>query len=1195
MLSESQWDRYSALLQRLKGLPAGQRENVLRAMRAQPEEDPSVLHYVSVYFRLPPEPDRCRTGERIGQFTLGAQLGSGGMGVVYHAQEDPPLERDVALKLIHPKLILTGQSDAVERFQDEIEQLAKFELEGIARIYTAGTHTEPQTGDTIPFFAMQLVRGGVPITVYAKEHALTVPERLWLFLRVCEAVRAAHQQLVIHRDLKPTNILVDHAGRPFVIDFGLAQICDSFRYRGGECIAGTPPYMSPEQVSDVFGPVEPISDVYTLGFILYELLAGRRPIEVPPNASWVALHQAILTTIPAPLSRYNAECRGDLETIVAKALAKRPADRYSSVADLHRVIDNYLAWVKRVELERAVRPKMAPRGGSETDDAGGDIIDCTPAQTRSPQIALDRRRQERSQDRQHPLEVKREAIVGVRLAVDNFFTDREDKLAELRQVLADRTTKLICITGRAGIGKTALLAKICAEIESGELRLSKSTVHAGVEGILYMSCRDTDKPPVGRLFEREVGVGKWLGSPQAEELMDCWRDPSHSFADKTRFLLSSLRTGDYLHVLDNVEDMLGPDDTFADPEWRMFVDVCLASQHGLRLLATSHAPVVVDGQVVHAVRTVRLDAGLPEAEAVTLLRALDPAGERRLRDASAALLSEIVERCAGIPYALHTVAGILVQSADSGDDPTRTLTQLLADADVFNTQVGEKLLAEHHRRVSDAQRRVLQALAIFGKPVPATAVRYQVAGFFPDIDVASCLRMLVRHSLVTPPREHDTYELLPLNQHYVYARIPDTGDSYTKSAGHRRAAKFYAECRKPRGAWRAMTDVQPQRDEIYHLMAAQEYDAACTILADIDAYLMAWGDYREVAELRSQLMLKLSEHWEAANATALAECLYQGLDQWDEALQHVRRVEDSYEKHLNELALAEAVQLHAHILFERGEFEAAKARAQENLQRYERSGTPAQQANAYNSLGVFVDAVGSWPEAVEYYEKAQTLFEALGNAPEKGRVLINRSVAEFFLSGAAGALEVCQRGLALCPQQERPQEFAYGMLNMAVYYLAAGQWQDAESALAECTPWAAREPWFLLQLKATQSMLYCFQERYPEALVLVDEVLGPFQDLEDNWGEIDHSISRGCILSNLGKHNEAMEAWGKALVTAQTKNYFLGTRISAYLLSINNRADTLPADVAAWSREFEQLYLQHFDTVFMPCYVLSLRTKPIIR
>lgn len=361
MLTDSQWDRYSALLKRLRGLPADQRAAVVRSIRAQQAEDPSVLQYVSVYFRLPPEPDRCRTGERIGHVTLGAQLGSGGMGVVYHAKEDAPLEREVALKLIHPKLILTGQHDTVERFEREIAHLARLEREGIARIYTAGTHTEPDTGETLPFFTMQLVRDGVPLTAYAQEHALTVPERLELFLRVCDAVKAAHQQSIIHRDLKPSNILVDTDGRPFVIDFGLAEIYDPSRNRGEEFISGTPPYLSPEQASTAYGPVDQRSDVYTLGFILYELLAGRRPIEIPPNASWEVLCQEILTARPAALSRYNAECHGDLETIVAKTLAKRPTDRYGSVADLQRTIRDYLDRKLRVTAHRAYFTRTDPR------------------------------------------------------------------------------------------------------------------------------------------------------------------------------------------------------------------------------------------------------------------------------------------------------------------------------------------------------------------------------------------------------------------------------------------------------------------------------------------------------------------------------------------------------------------------------------------------------------------------------------------------------------------------------------------------------------------------------------------------------------------------------------------------------------------------------------------------------------------
>lgn len=813
-----------------------------------------------------------------------------------------------------------------------------------------------------------------------------------------------------------------------------------------------------------------------------------------------------------------------------------------------------------------------------------------PEQSRSLQIELDRQRQELSQDRGHRLEVKREAIVGLRFAeVTDFFKDREDKIAELRRLLANRTIKLICIVGRGGIGKTALLSKICAEIESGELSLSNSTVQAGVDGMLYISCRGTDKPTVGRLFDHEVGVGRWLGSPHAEELMDCWRDSSRSLADKTRFLLSKLRAGCYLLVLDNVEDALAPDNTLADPALRTFVELCLATPHALRLIATSRAQVVVDGQVVRAVRTVPLDAGLPDAEAIALLRDLDPEGELGLRDAPDELLHDAVRRCYGVPRALETVAGIL------SADPTLTFTQLLAEADLFNEQVVENLIAEHHRRVSDEQRRVLEALAIYNKPVPAAAVRYQLASFSPDIDVDSCLRNLVRNYFVTHQRGRATYELHPLDQQHVYARIPDEGSLYTKSACHRRAAEFYAKSRKPRAEWRAITDLQPQREEIPHLMAAKEYEAACALLADIEEYLMSWGYYTEVYQLRSQLILKLSDHGEAANATALAECLYQGLDEWDNALQHVQRVEDSYKRHLNELALAEAVQIHAHILFERGQFEGAFEMAQENLQRYVRSGTPAQVANACNSLGVFVDAVGRWQEAVEYYGKAQTLFEDIGTDPEVGRVLINRSVAEFFLHGAARAFEVCRRGLAFCSQQERPQEFAYGMLNMAVYHLAAAQLEETQSALAQCAHWAAREAWFLLGLKENQSTLYRFQQRYPEALVLLDEVLGPFQDLEDNWGEIDNSINRGCLFRDLGRNHEAMEAWEKALCTAQTKNYIIGTRMSAYLLSVNNRADTLPADVAEWSRAFERDLLPHFHSVFMPCYVLLLRAKPSIR
>lgn len=352
-MTDSQWDRWFVLIEQLQKLSADERAAALQALRVQGEEDRLVLAGVALHFRLPPELDRCRTGERIGDCTLGDQLGLGGMGVVYRAMEDVMDEptRAVAVKLIHPAFVLTGDDDTGERFAQEMRLLAQLEHPNIARFYRGGVYRNA-TGETIPFIVMQLVRNGRSLTDYAEQEDLPVPARLELFLTVCEAVKTLHQHQppLIHRDLKPTNILVNDEGCPFVLDFGLAQVCDPARRRGGrEGVAGTPAYMSPEQVATPWGPGDPRSDLYTLGIILFELLTGQRPYTVPPDASWAALRQAILQEVPAPLSHHKIECRGDLDTIVARTLAKAPAERYPSVAALQRDIREYL------EIERAIQ------------------------------------------------------------------------------------------------------------------------------------------------------------------------------------------------------------------------------------------------------------------------------------------------------------------------------------------------------------------------------------------------------------------------------------------------------------------------------------------------------------------------------------------------------------------------------------------------------------------------------------------------------------------------------------------------------------------------------------------------------------------------------------------------------------------------------------------------------------------------
>jgi serine/threonine protein kinase len=232
----------------------------------------------------------------------------------------------VAVKLIHPTLLQMAREEALARFQAEIGTLVKLEHEGIARIYGGGIAEDPHTHEPLPYLAMELVRGGLPITTYARDYALPWYERLALFPRVCRAIQYAHEHRVIHRDLKPGNILVDREGNPFVIDFGLAHACDALLPGAHLAAAGTPAYMSPEQVSDAFGPISAKSDVYALGFILYELLTDQYPYALPHDGTFAQWCQ-VITEAPPPLHQFSEVDSRELEEIMAAALAKRPTDR----------------------------------------------------------------------------------------------------------------------------------------------------------------------------------------------------------------------------------------------------------------------------------------------------------------------------------------------------------------------------------------------------------------------------------------------------------------------------------------------------------------------------------------------------------------------------------------------------------------------------------------------------------------------------------------------------------------------------------------------------------------------------------------------------------------------------------------------------------------------------------------------------
>ncbi|MCB9854704.1 MAG: serine/threonine protein kinase [Phycisphaerales bacterium] len=372
-MSEDREARVDALIEKALHMPASERDDflhrecagdaslyrMLQHMCAGESELPDDFLGGDIENELPPpigdaNPEETSTPETIGAYRIIREIGRGGMGIVYEAEQQNPRRR-VALKVVRQGL---NTASLISRLRQEAHVLGQLQHPGIAQVYEAGTAT---IGDSnLPFIAMELLQGA---SIVDAARYLSLRDRLELIARVCDAVQHAHQKGVIHRDLKPANIIVlpptdplqqadgtgtsiDNIGRPKVLDFGIARLLDAdmqfttIHTHAGQII-GTLGYMSPEQVAGDREKIDTRCDVYSIGAILFEILTGRRPLELGGKPVAEAA-RIIREEEPTRAGAIDRSLRGDIETIIARAMEKEPDLRYASAAELAADIRRFL-------------------------------------------------------------------------------------------------------------------------------------------------------------------------------------------------------------------------------------------------------------------------------------------------------------------------------------------------------------------------------------------------------------------------------------------------------------------------------------------------------------------------------------------------------------------------------------------------------------------------------------------------------------------------------------------------------------------------------------------------------------------------------------------------------------------------------------------------------------------------------------
>jgi tetratricopeptide (TPR) repeat protein len=420
------------------------------------------------------------------------------------------------------------------------------------------------------------------------------------------------------------------------------------------------------------------------------------------------------------------------------------------------------------------------------------------------------------------------------------FRNRHHERELLRRYLFDPSTRLVTVTGRRGMGKSALAAKVVETLVEG--KWPDGLLLPDNRGIVNASTRTA-----GISLERIYTDCARLFAPSVEcEVLDVWSGGATVF-DKIQRLMELLEGGWYLIVLDNLEDILTEDGRFLDPDLALFVELALRFERGPHILVTTQIPLTLRLDQLRLESRIRLDAGFPVEDGVEFLRELDRDGRAHLDEIPDSDLSRAVVSVYGIPRALELVFGVLAE--DYATLPT--LDELIS---TFSSRedVVSNLAQQNYDKLGSAERSVLDIFAMFGCPITREAVRWVVEPFIPDIDLPSVLRRLAQVQMLRVDRASRTYAMHPMDADFIRSRLSPEG-AWSQRVVDRRIASWYASVAPPESAWRSLEDVASLRLEFRHRIRAQDFLEAARVLESIGEFMTWRGASAAVGAMHAEI------------------------------------------------------------------------------------------------------------------------------------------------------------------------------------------------------------------------------------------------------------------------------------------------------------------------------------------------------